>query len=122
MEESEARGAHWGIDQRGLWQVVLEMPEGSEQKFKSKVEKKTNDPVFGDSFTFENVKGKLCQLVATVYHKNFIASDSQVGLATVPRQDVYGAHGVEQTFALESRTGVTAGKQVGSITLKILAS
>jgi Ca2+-dependent lipid-binding protein len=89
------------------------------QKFKSKVEKKTNDPVFGDSFTFEDVKGKLCQLVVTVYHKNFIASDSQVGQATVPRQDVYGAHGVEQTFTLESHTGVTAGKQVGSITLNI---
>jgi Ca2+-dependent lipid-binding protein len=107
------------LTNEGYLQVVLEMPQGSNQKFKSKVEKKTNDPVFGDSFTFEDVKGKLCQLVVTVYHKNFIASDSQVGQATVPRQDVYGAHGVEQTFTLESHTGVTAGKQVGSITLNI---
>jgi Ca2+-dependent lipid-binding protein len=96
------------------------MPQAGDTKFKSKVQKKTNDPLFGEVFTFQGVKGKYCELLISVWHKNFLASDNQIGQGTVSRAEVYGAGPDELTIPLKSNGGLTAGKQVGSITLRII--
>lgn len=95
------------------------MPEANDQKFKSKVEKKTRDPLYGENFTFAGVKGRDCKLLVSVYHKNFLASDNQIGQVTVPREQVYGAPPDVVTFTLTSNGGLTAGQHVGTIDLKI---
>jgi len=100
----------------------LEMPLAGDDKMKSKVQKKTNNPEFGDVLTFQSVSGKDCSLLVSVFHKNFLAADFQVGQATVARHEVYGAGAGEATYGLTSTGGLTTGKQVGSVTLRILAT
>jgi Ca2+-dependent lipid-binding protein len=100
-------------------QVVLEMPKAGDTKFKTKVQKKTNNPSFNETFTFPSVKGRYCELLVSVYEKNFMSSDRHVGQVTVGRADVYGSLSVEESFELTSIGGITSGKVVGTVTLKI---
>jgi hypothetical protein len=48
-----------------------------------------------------------------------MSSDRHVGQVTVGRADVYGSLSVEESFELTSIGGITSGKVVGSVTLKI---
>ena len=103
-------------------QVIVEMPKVGDKKFKTKVEKKTQDPLYGEAFTFAGVKGRDCQLSVSVYHKNFLASDNLIGQVTVPREQVYGAPPDVATFPLISPGGLTTGKNVGTVDLKIFST
>lgn len=98
------------------------MPQASAQKSKTKVEKKTTNPLYGEVFTFAGVKGRDCQLLVSVYHKNFLASDNLIGQATVPREHVYGAPPDGVTWPLMGQGGLTTGKNVGTIDLKIAST
>ena len=105
-------------------QVLLEMPEAgdSTMKFKTRVQSKTNEPLFGEVFNFEGIQGRHCELLVSVYSKSFFSSDAQVGQVTIPREQVYGSDQIEAEYVLKSSTGLTNGKNVGSIFLKIIAS
>ena len=96
------------------------MPETGHSKFKSKVQNKRNEPIFGEIFTFEGVKGRHCELVVSVFSKSYFSGDTKVGQVTVPRVQVYGSSEREQVFPLLSSAGLTAGKEVGTIALKII--